>query len=542
MEQRFGLDFSAVRIHADRPAAELSGQLQARAFTAGNHIYFNRGQYRPDQPEGRRLLAHELAHTAQQGAVGTAASGFGPPIQRAVFSYGGQDITIDYSEVVLIPEADRVAAIEGRYIAFTGAADASIIAPDLAALSATAARWVLLAVDLLVDNTRSPDQDSLDRREAVKRLIRHAPNAQHVLLDGSPVGRDNPAEVEALRVSGWLEAALPASHRGPTARDRDRIQDILNPPPAGAPGDPLVMPDFRDRLDAGLRHLLRQLDPSRIANVGTRDLPTLQGIGDIIMDRARRYYSPHAGAGRGSVLALNPPFHISANIFSVTTRSYSQDDRMGYLRNRAQIVGRNDDATEWWAIDADIFRDTNFDSRRDEAEMEAVLAAIEADPAMQPIVENLLKHTGQQEGSGASTRIGLSTEFNAGRRSECEARWQVIATLCHEVLHALAHPDFEAAAAGHSFGQVMIEGFTEVLGVELFNRDVKPTALADPAFRASMELGLTGAPCTGTPIADDTVGYGAAGAGAAEILARPSISADDFRSAYFLGRTDLIGF
>jgi hypothetical protein len=44
--------------------------LNARAFTVGSNIAFNSGEYQPGTTEGRHLLAHELTHTVQQGAVG----------------------------------------------------------------------------------------------------------------------------------------------------------------------------------------------------------------------------------------------------------------------------------------------------------------------------------------------------------------------------------------------------------------------------------------------------------------------------------------
>jgi uncharacterized protein DUF4157 len=73
MEPRFGADFGGVRIHTDGGAAVLSRQLSAQAFTTGNHIFFGGGQYQPETPSGRQLIAHELAHTVQQGAAPRAA-------------------------------------------------------------------------------------------------------------------------------------------------------------------------------------------------------------------------------------------------------------------------------------------------------------------------------------------------------------------------------------------------------------------------------------------------------------------------------------
>ena len=67
MEQRFGADFSGVKIHSDSTAATLSNRLGAHAFTTGNDIFFNSGKYSPETLSGKHLLAHELTHTIQQG-------------------------------------------------------------------------------------------------------------------------------------------------------------------------------------------------------------------------------------------------------------------------------------------------------------------------------------------------------------------------------------------------------------------------------------------------------------------------------------------
>lgn len=68
MEDRFGCDFSGVRLHADAAAARSAGEVNARAYTVGNHIVFGAGELQPESLEGGRLLAHELAHVVQQSA------------------------------------------------------------------------------------------------------------------------------------------------------------------------------------------------------------------------------------------------------------------------------------------------------------------------------------------------------------------------------------------------------------------------------------------------------------------------------------------
>lgn len=70
-ESRFKRDFSHVRIHTDQRAAESARAIDALAYSAGHHIAFAEGAYRPTTSEGRRLLAHELAHVVQQAYVPT---------------------------------------------------------------------------------------------------------------------------------------------------------------------------------------------------------------------------------------------------------------------------------------------------------------------------------------------------------------------------------------------------------------------------------------------------------------------------------------
>lgn len=66
-EPRFGSDLSHVRVHSDPLADQSAESIQARAYTLGNNIVFGFGEYNPDSDGGKRLLAHELAHVAQQG-------------------------------------------------------------------------------------------------------------------------------------------------------------------------------------------------------------------------------------------------------------------------------------------------------------------------------------------------------------------------------------------------------------------------------------------------------------------------------------------
>ena len=75
MQDGLGADLDHVKIHTDGAAERMSHALGARAFAAGQDIYFGSGRYSPGSESGRRLLAHELTHTLQQRHA--------PAIQRA---------------------------------------------------------------------------------------------------------------------------------------------------------------------------------------------------------------------------------------------------------------------------------------------------------------------------------------------------------------------------------------------------------------------------------------------------------------------------
>jgi hypothetical protein len=89
MEQRFGHDFSAVRVHSDGAAEQSARDVSARAYTVGCNIVFDAGRFAPRTQEGRRLIAHELVHVVQQsgrspadGRLASRALPVAPLVQR----------------------------------------------------------------------------------------------------------------------------------------------------------------------------------------------------------------------------------------------------------------------------------------------------------------------------------------------------------------------------------------------------------------------------------------------------------------------------
>jgi hypothetical protein len=119
MEPRFGHEFSAVRVHADAQAAESARAVKAHAYTVGREVVFADGQYAPHTETGRRLLAHELVHVAQQakvplpGEIDTIRlSRESDPQEREAEKISRQ--VADLRSVELAPAANTIVRIDNR--------------------------------------------------------------------------------------------------------------------------------------------------------------------------------------------------------------------------------------------------------------------------------------------------------------------------------------------------------------------------------------------------------------------------------------------
>jgi hypothetical protein len=115
MEQRFGFDFSQVRVHTGGRAEQSAREVSAHAYTMGHDLVFGAGRFAPGTVAGRRLIAHELTHVVQQtgdGALGSALREPASVVGRAHGRFGH--------------EADRRAATVQRQ----KSGDSLVLAPE----------------------------------------------------------------------------------------------------------------------------------------------------------------------------------------------------------------------------------------------------------------------------------------------------------------------------------------------------------------------------------------------------------------------------
>jgi uncharacterized protein DUF4157 len=90
MERRFQHDFADVRVHTDDRAAASARAIHALAYTVGRSIVFDHGRFAPHEPDGSRLLAHELVHTIQQSRTPRPPDGKRLPVESPASAHEDQ--------------------------------------------------------------------------------------------------------------------------------------------------------------------------------------------------------------------------------------------------------------------------------------------------------------------------------------------------------------------------------------------------------------------------------------------------------------------
>jgi hypothetical protein len=187
-ESRFDHDFSRVRVHTDTRAAESAHAVNALAYTVGRDIVFGAGQYTPGTNAGQRLLAHELTHAAQQGAV----------------AYSGQrELTIGAAVDNHEQEADIMAAR-------TGMAGAQLdhqfgqVRPRLQRQPKPPAKEEEKKPEIKI----TPATRTIPQAEAVKQLVPFAP-APTGLPDKSTPGKSTPSDkAEGPEIEASVEGSV----------------------------------------------------------------------------------------------------------------------------------------------------------------------------------------------------------------------------------------------------------------------------------------------------------------------------------------------
>ena len=83
MSRAYNVDFSSIRVHTDSAADSRVKAAGKDALAQGNNLFFGKGIFESSEPDAKALVAHEFAHTMQQGVVGDAAVAESVPMGAA---------------------------------------------------------------------------------------------------------------------------------------------------------------------------------------------------------------------------------------------------------------------------------------------------------------------------------------------------------------------------------------------------------------------------------------------------------------------------
>ncbi|HYP27436.1 MAG TPA: DUF4157 domain-containing protein [Blastocatellia bacterium] len=120
MEERFGHDFSQVRVHSGAAAERSAQDVHANAYTVGHDIVFGADQPEPGSREGRKLLAHELTHVVQQraghaqGMQRDSKVSEGVPNKARVIKLGELRYQYDFGRPITREQAVQVLFVDGK--------------------------------------------------------------------------------------------------------------------------------------------------------------------------------------------------------------------------------------------------------------------------------------------------------------------------------------------------------------------------------------------------------------------------------------------
>jgi uncharacterized protein DUF4157 len=206
MEPRFGVDFASVRVHQGARSARSAAEVSARAYTVGQHIVFGAGEYAPETHQGRRLIAHELAHVVQQtGAGNEAALQRDPKPDEAKQTSGSQDLVVLFGEDEGLRTTATVLAPGNRIVVVTSVDE---LVRELKAIKGSI-RTLYIGAHMLDDGNlmfETPGVKGVKNfvsAEMVANKIKGTAQVENINFQGCSIAQ---SPMEMQRIAGALKA------------------------------------------------------------------------------------------------------------------------------------------------------------------------------------------------------------------------------------------------------------------------------------------------------------------------------------------------
>jgi len=529
MEQRFGHDFSRVRVHSGAAAEQSAREVSAHAYTVGHDIVFGANRFAPGTHEGQRLLAHEMTHVVQQsGAVGNrlgqgneiyGVSSTRPAmLQRKGGSIGGFFSNIGRSIASIFVDepgySDSTLKAYLKILDDTGDIEDDFDSDDKARI--VVRRWmagasgfvlsreqkILLIKEMISGATGDADE------AAILNLLSASPDAELTFIFSKVSPKELRGEIHGEErgqlesiLSGWIARVGPlaprdafAGSKAVTETQHANVEHVLNPTTVLVPSAPVLegeaappptVVDPPAMTGAGVggtfeTELLGMLDN----NVGgwaadfrklraesgqpAFPVPSANRVADSAQAEAERYFSPYIRvASRGISDKYHPGgYSLTTMLGDESTRPLTDAARRGWMGYWMTLRSPNCYSVP---CGQSILDSHNYLGGRDVGELRRVRDLYMATPDHVTDIDDAIHGWPAEAGTG--TVFIQPYQRIPDEDSKRKQRWELFTTLIHEFMHVLMHPNFAAAAniIGGTARKILVEGFAEVMRKELWS-------------------------------------------------------------------------
>jgi hypothetical protein len=577
MENRFGYDFSDVKIHNNSQAVQSAQSINALAYTSGNNIVFNEGQYAPDTSTGKKLLAHELTHVVQQNHnsilrkkvqrqhvrlnsgrfVGSTAS---RPLNlkedvleamdtlHTMWSLSDADYIAEYPVVSALP---AMSAVPVGTIPRTIAAIHTNEQPLLNDVVASHVFGLTLTASVGAGGTNNRAdiyalQDYLHARWHLSTANYTAERAA-VAAGSDPVNTSViPNTLSALTLlkiakvaEGYRPHDILAGTTALSSTQRSRVDAILVPGStisstgtsvAPTPDAICTTPALATEIRAAVVPYVRGRGASfrtRHGSPPVLPMPQIRSMGDIVEAEIEGYFGSYL---RGATSVTGARYTFGQ--YSVRSQIQDQSSTLRWRTTAGRLSW-----IKYW-----ISTLTGNSHHCNQADLDAVANGIATDPDATLITDIDDTINGwPAEATGGINMNPYLRDATANVDELRRARWDAFTIILHEAIHHLAHPNFVNTynQMQNDSMQILKEGFNDLFRRELwFGAGHLGSRVGTPAYNANRTV-IEGASYTYKPALVTYHGDYAQVTQAQQIEA--IIGNRNAKAAYFLGHTEYLG-
>jgi LysM repeat protein len=379
---------------------------------------------------------------------------------------------------------------------------------------------------------------SVDRSQAFVRRIGRAYGNRHLgrvlklarvdLLSGTHAAtQPQHAQVEAVLHPGSTVVVIP-----PVSSGAPPTVTVQGPPAmtGGGVGGPFER-DMVTALRGAVRGWAGVLRARRAAGPPAFPMAQANDIARAAQETVEQAFGPLIQAASRETADLYHPgtFNLASVLGDQSSRALNDASRMGWTHYWMTLNGVGQQVLNRYHVLED----------RDTAEFNRVLQVYALNPANRSDIDDAI-HSWPAEAGTATVYIQPYADPAAS--AQRTNRWDLFTTLLHEMMHKVAHPNFErtAQAVGGTAQKYLTEGFADLMRHDVLWDGVGQlrARLATPAM-APLRLRVEGATY---PYDASAIVYHSDYSEIAQArMIAAQVGLENCKVAFFLGRTELLG-